>query len=810
MNNISAGVNPIIEKIALASNIPLKQVQSVLDLSSQGGTVAFIARYRKENTGGLDEVAIRDIINERDRVMDILDRQQTIIRSIEEQKKLSPELKVRILSTFNKLELEDIYAPYKKKKKTKADIARELGIEPFADSILKQRVEEGDYLKFARNYLDASKGLTDPELIVEHAVNIVTEIIAHDVELKKRLRAISFENGFIYSKKAVRFKEQKSKFDNYFDYKERIKNLTNPKSSHRVLAIQRGFNEKVLSIGVDVKAEPCLQIITDSYVKNQKSIFYPLLLKAIEFAYKDYLAPSIEADIFNELKNYADRAAISVFSKNVKDLLLQSPLGSKVTIGIDPGFKTGAKIALVGTSGNLLHHTTIYAVEPHNKVEESGKILLNLCSEYNVEAIAIGNGTASRETEKFVLDFISTNGLAEKIIVVVVNESGASIYSASDLAREELPGLDITFRGAVSIARRLQDPLAELVKIDPKSIGVGQYQHDVDQKYLQESLESVVEDCVNYVGVDLNTASPHLLAYVSGIGKVLSKSIIEYRLSNGLFKNRSELLNVPKLGDKAFEQCAGFLRIRDGENPLDNTGVHPEKYSFIEDICSKAGLEKSSILGNSEKISSLFSSEDAKQMLGEYTVKYIIDELNKPGRDPRTAFKKVEFHEGIKSLEDLKVGMMVNGVVTNITNFGVFVNIGVHDDGLIHISELTDNGFVNDPRQVLSLGQELNVRVLSVDIDKKQISLSMKKERPVKPQYNKSDRENLDRTSYDKKGVSNNRTSSRGGAKGSNKSYDKGSYKPKERVQARPRPPRVDPNSPFAVLAQLREKVTKK
>ncbi|MEI6079781.1 MAG: Tex family protein [bacterium] len=798
---MSTAFHPLVERIAGSVKIPSGKVDSVLNLSSQGGTVAFIARYRKEQTGGLDEVAIRDILHERDRILEILDRQQTIVKAIEEQKKLTPELKARIFATFDKTMLEDIYAPYKKRKKTKADIARELGIEPLADSILNQRIEEGDYLRFARSHLDPLKNLIDPAVVVEHAVNIVTEVIAHDVDLKKKLREFTFENGFIFSKKAPRFKEENSKFDTYFDYKEKVKNLINPKSSHRVLAIQRGFNEKTLSIGVEIQAQPCIDLISQAYVKNPKCIFYPLLVKAIETAYKEYLSSSIELDIFNELKNFADEAAINVFSKNVKDLLLQPPLGEKTILGMDPGFRTGCKLSVTGKGGELLDHVTIYPVEPHNKVEESEKIMLDLCTKYNVEAIAIGNGTASRETEKFAFDFLNKNSLSEKIICVVVNEAGASVYSASDVAREELPTLDITYRGAVSIARRLQDPLAELVKIDPKSIGVGQYQHDVDQKQLKESLEAVVEDCVNYVGVDLNTASPHLLAYVSGIGKTISKATVEYRNSNGLFKSRSEILAVPKLGEKVFEQAAGFLKIRNGANPLDNTRVHPEKYKLIEDICAKAGVTVSDILGKKEEIIKLFSSEEVVKEVGEYTVKDVIEELQKPGRDPRTSFKKIEFHEGLKSIGDLKTGMIVNGVVTNITNFGAFVNIGVHDDGLVHISELTDHGFVNDPRQVLSLGDEVKVKIIGLDVEKKQISLSIKQakvqekkpeQRPYRP---REDRRPQQRDS---------RPQQRDG-------------RPQQRDNRRPEPPRreprpvkVDPNSPFAVLAQIRDKVTKR
>lgn len=810
---MNQGIHPIVERIANGVGIPFNKVNAVLDLSSGGATVAFIARYRKEQTGGLDEVDVRTILLERDRILEILDRQETIIKAIDEQKKLTPELRSKILTTFNKLELEDIYAPYKKKKKTKADIARELGLEAFADTIMNQRIEEGEVLKLARAYLDPLKKLTEPEQVVEHALNIVIETIAHNVELKKNLRNHTFNSGAIYSKKAPRFKEEHSKFDTYFDYREPIKNLTNPKNSHRVLAVQRGFNEKVLSIGVDVAVEPCIEMIKAVYLKNPKSIFVELVVKAIESAYKDYLAPSIETDIFGELKELADKASIKVFSNNVKDLLLQSPLGEKVILGMDPGFRTGCKLTVTGKCGELLEYATIYPVEPHNKVEESEAVLKDLCTKHNVEAISIGNGTASRETEKFASEFLKKNDLKDKIICVVVNEAGASIYSASDVAREELPGVDITFRGAVSIARRLQDPLAELVKIDPKSIGVGQYQHDVDQKQLKESLEAVVEDCVNYVGVDLNTASPHLLAYVSGVGPGIAKAVVEYRTKNGKFKTRQDLLNVSKLGEKIFEQCAGFLRIRDGENPLDNTSVHPERYGIIESICQKAGVAINAVLGNKEEVLKLFSDPQVVSEMGEYTAKDVIEELKKPGRDPRSVFKKVEFHEGLNSIEDLKPGMIINGVVSNITNFGVFADIGVHVDGLIHISELSDRGPVRDPRDVVSLGSEVKVKVLEVDTVKKQISLSMK-------QANHQIREEA-----------KERTKVKNDAY--QKMFDEKIYdhsprpqqprpqqaRPQQRPQGqgnRPAPrkepvaPRVNPNSPFAKLMDIRNKVAKK
>jgi protein Tex len=780
-----SSIHPIVEIIASNVRTPINKVNSVLNLSSDGSTVAFIARYRKEQTGGLDEVKIRDILLERDKIFEILDRQQTIIKAINEQNKLTQDLKNKILKTFDKFQLEDIYAPYKKKRKTKADIAKDLGLEPFSDNILKQRLEEGDPLKIAEKYLNPIKKLTDANLILEHAVNIISEKIANDVDLKKQLRNLIFKNGSVYSKKSIKFKEEKSKFENYFKYNEKITNFMNPKNSHRVLAIKRGFAEKILSIGVNYNESDCINIINEKYITNPKTIFIKYINTAIEKALKDYMFPSIQVDIFNELKTYADKVAINVFARNVKDLLMQAPLGEKTVMGIDPGFRTGSKIAIVDKNGNFLDKATIYCNEPHKKIDEAKEILKSLIEKYKIEAVSIGNGTASRETDKFVTDLLEEIGKKDEVINVIVNEAGASIYSASDISRQELSGLDITFRGSVSIARRLQDPLAELVKIDPKSIGVGQYQHDVDQKELKNKLIAVIEDCVNYVGVNLNVASPSLLSYVSGLGDSLAKNICKHRLENGAFKTRNELINVTGLGEKAFEQASGFLRIRDCLNILDNTGVHPEKYEIVENLCKENDLSIKDLINDKNKIREIFTSDKVKEQLGEYTANDILKELELPGRDPRKEFKKVNFSEDIKEIKNLKIGMILNGVVTNITNFGVFVDIGVHEDGLVHISELTNKNFVKDPRDVVSLSEQIKVKVISIDIDKKQIGLSIKqtiaKPKPSpKPKQFKKDYRNKDKKFN----------------KSRNKNFD--------------RKPRVNPNSPFAVLADLKNKIDKK
>lgn len=801
----------IVEKIATGVNVPVEKVNAVLNLSSEGATVAFIARYRKENTGGLDEVYIRNILLERDKIVEILDRQQTIIKAIEEQKKLTKELKDKILNCFNKVELEDIYAPYKQKRKTKADIARELGIEPFADTIMRQRIDEGDYFKIARNYLEPLKKLVDVNEVIEHVTNIVVERIAHNVELKKTLRNFTFKNGLIASKKSVRFKEENSKYENYYDYKEKISNLMSPKNSHRILAVKRGFAEKVLSIGVEVGLAECIALIKSLVITNDKNIFMPILLNSIDLAYKNYLAPSIEIDIFNELKEYADKEAVSVFSKNAKDLLLQAPLGEKTVLGVDPGFRTGSKLALVSETGAFLETVTIYPVEPHKKVDEAKQILDFLCSKYNIYAIAIGNGTASREVLKFIDDYIKEKN--SNIISVVVNEAGASIYSASDVAREEFPDLDLTIRGSISIARRLQDPLAELVKIDSKSIGVGQYQHDVDQKVLQASLDAVVEDCVNFVGVDVNTASAELLSYVSGINSGLAKNLVEYRTKNGKINSRFDLVKIPRFSNKVFEQCAGFLRIRGGENALDNTAVHPERYQLLINICEKNKIDISELIGNEAKINEIFSDKTFLETMGEFTQKDILEELKKPGRDPRQSFKKVKFNDNVNSISDLKVGMILNGVVSNITNFGVFVDVGVHEDGLAHVSELTDKSFVKDPRDFVNLGEEVKVRVLEVDKVKNQISFSFKLEvpKPYVPQESQHQRQD---TRHDNRGYNNQ---SRDNRNQNNKNFDNRNqganrnFDNRKPVDTRPKekPIRVNPNSPFASLLSIRDKVKK-
>jgi len=803
----------IVEKIANNVKINIDKVNSVLNLSSEGSTVAFIARYRKENTGNLDEVNIRAILDERDKILKILDRQETIIKSIDEQKKLSKELKDKILTCFNKLELEDIYAPYKQKRKTKADLAKELGLEPFSDTIYRQRIEEGDYLKIARNYLDPLKKLTEVDKVVEHATNIIVEKIAHDVELKKLLRNLTFKSGFLSSKKAPKFKDENSKFDNFFDYKEKILNLKQAKNTHRVLAVLRGFSEKVLSINIEVSFNDCIDLIKSRIITNEKSIFLPIIKNAINLAYKNYMAPSIENDIFNELKEYADKEAVNVFAKNAKSLLLKAPLGEKPVIGIDPGFKSGAKVAVIDSNGMFVYNTTIYPVEPYNKIEEATIILKELCDKYNIFAIAVGNGTASRETLSFIDNFIKEYNL--NTISVSVNEAGASIYSASDIAREEFPNLDLTVRGAISIARRLQDPLAELVKIDSKSIGVGQYQHDVDQNLLKESLDAVVEDCVNFVGVDLNTASKELLSYVSGISLGLAGNIVEYRNTNGKIKSRQDLINISRFSSKVFEQAAGFLRIRDGINPLDNTAVHPERYEFLLNLFKNFSIDIKEIIGNEKKINELFSDKALKESLGEYTYKDIIEELKKPGRDPRESFKKISFNPNVSTIQDLKPNMILNGVVNNITNFGVFVDIGVHVDGLVHVSELTNKTFVKDPRDIVNLDAEVQVRVLEIDIDKKQLALSFildipnKIEKTYNPDFKNT---NIKDKPYDNfKNKDFKPTTNKDNLNKNSKFNNTSNYNKQNNTYNKPkeRPIRVNPNSPFASLLSIRDKVKK-
>lgn len=715
------------------ANIPVNSAAAVLTLAEEGATVPFIARYRKEQTGALDEVAIQNVIDGKERWDEIIKRQTFIVEEIERQGKLTDELKEKILSTFNLDSLEDIYLPYKQKRKTKATIAKEAGLEPFANWIWDcghglATPESGQTLEiFALAFYNPEKNINDAEAAVAGALDILTERLAETQELREFTRKTVFERGAGKSVKSEKAKEH-SKYERYFDHHEPIQSLLKPENSHRYLAMRRGWMEEELTLTIggapkDTDYDEMLLARFESAACTAPDAPGAELLKrAAKLALKAYVTPSIENEAHRELKEVADETAIKVFAENVRKLLLAAPFGSKAVLGVDPGVRTGCKLAVIDDSGKFLAHNVIY-LQSKSDQENAKKMLGAVTNNAKLRAIAVGNGTAGRETESFIRDALKEMGLS--IPVVMVNESGASVYSASAAAREEFPELDVTVRGAISIARRLQDPLAELVKIDPKSIGVGQYQHDVSQPALKKSLDLVVDSCVNAVGVNLNTASYHLLERVSGIGPAMAKKIVETRAANGLFTSRQQLLDIPRFSKKTFEQAAGFLRIPNAEHPLDNTGVHPERYPALEALAVRLGKNVADLTGAGVEV--IKQSEEFKSEVGEFTFGDIITELAKPGRDPREEFSGFAYREDIHEIKDLKLGMTCPGIVTNVTNFGAFVDIGVHQDGLVHISRLSDR-FVKDPRDVVSPGDRVSVRVIEVNLEKNQIALSMKSE----------------------------------------------------------------------------------
>jgi len=696
--------------IAKSLNVPMKGLVATIELLDEGGTVPFIARYRKEATGNLDEVQIRAIEEKLLYFRELEDRKATILASIQEQGKLTDDLKARITASLEKSEIEDLYLPFKPKRRTKATIAREKGFDPLAQYLWAQEPTATPLETYAATFGDAVEAL-------DGARHIVAEMISEDAAIRQSLRKIMFEEGVIVSRKIADAPDEQEKFKMYYDYREAVKAIP----SHRMLAIRRGETEGVLYFTIELDPLRPLSAIAGR-VHKQQGDWTPHLAQAIEDAWKRLLNTSIQGETRLELKQNADTEAIKVFRDNLKNVLLAPPAGQLAVLGIDPGIRTGCKIAVVDETGKFLAHDVIF---PRNAAEAM-RTLLGLIAKHGVRAIAIGNGTASRETEAFVRDFLKGHGLT--IFVVSVNESGASIYSASDIARQEFPDLDLTVRGAISIARRLQDPLAELVKLDPKSIGVGQYQHDVDQRQLHKSLEAVIESCVNRVGVDLNTASWALLRYVAGISERTAQKIVEFRNENGKFRSRVQLTAVPGIGPKTFEQAAGFLRIRDGENVLDVTGVHPESYPVVENIAAGLHVRIEQLIQNPELLGKV--AKDA----GNYTFNDILEELKKPGRDPRDKFVAPSFKDDVKEIADLKPGMKLEGVVTNVTKFGAFVDIGVHQDGLVHISELS-NHYVKDANDIVKVGQIVKVQVVSADTKTKRIALTMKSQQapPPKP-----------------------------------------------------------------------------
>ena len=702
--------------IAQTLIVPIRGLVAVIELLDDGGTVPFIARYRKEATGNLDEVQILNIEEKLAYFRELAERRETIFASIAEQGKLTGELKARIEATLDKSELEDLYLPYKPKRRTKATIAREKGLEPLAQYLWAQQRAAQPLASFAAGFVNAELGVAAVEEALEGARHIVAEWISEDADLRKALRQLVFDEGVIVSRKAMDAVDEQEKFKMYYEYKEPVKSIP----SHRMLAIRRGEGEDVLYFLIDVELERAIAIMK-RHLLRQPGDWTPQLELAIDDAWKRLLNSSIQGEIRLELKRRSDTEAIKVFRDNLYNLLLAPPAGPISVLGIDPGLRTGCKIAVVDETGKLLAHDVIYLhTSKHGNAEAAPK-LEALLRKHNVRAIAIGNGTASRETDAFVRDFLREKGI-ENIFSVTVSESGASVYSASAVARLEFPDLDLTVRGAISIARRLQDPLSELVKVDPKSIGVGQYQHDVDQRQLQESLESTIESCVNKVGVDLNTSSWTLLRFVAGITERTALNIVSYRNEKGSFRSRTQVLEVAGIGPKTFEQAAGFLRIRNGDNPLDMTAVHPESYPVVEQIAS---LLHTSIEQLIQQPQLLEQVDRSRLTAGAFTVNDILAELRKPGRDPRDKFVAPSFREEVRELADVQVGMVLEGVVTNVTKFGAFVDIGVHQDGLVHISELS-NRFIKEPSEAVKTGQIVKVKVLSVDAKAKRIALSIK------------------------------------------------------------------------------------
>lgn len=715
-------MNQIFKKIAEELNIRESQVEATVKLIDDGNTIPFIARYRKEVTGNLSDEILRDLGERLTYLRNLEKRKEEIIRLIDEQGKLTDELTVKIASTMVLSELEDIYRPYRPKKRTKATIAKEKGLEPLANIIYLQK-EKRDIYEIAKEFVNEEKGIETPELAIQGAQDIIAENIADNADYRKKIKSFCFREAVITTKAS---KEEKSPYEMYYDYKEPILKIP----SHRILAINRGEKEEFLKVKIEKPDEKILDYLKKQIIIDYKSQFNEILSVAIEDSYKRLIEPSIDREIRNDLTERSEEKAIKVFGKNAKQLLLQPPIKGMTVMGFDPAYRTGCKIAVIDHTGKLLATTTVYPTEPQNDVDGAKKELKQLIDKFNINMIAIGNGTASRESETFVSNMIKE--IDKEIYYAIVSEAGASVYSASKLATEEYPDINVSLRGAISIARRLQDPLSELVKIDPKAIGVGQYQHDVNQKKLSESLTGVVEDAVNSVGVDINTATPSLLSYVSGINNTIAKNIVKYRDENGEIKQRKDLLKVPKLGQAAFKQCAGFIRVFDGKNPLEITAVHPESYSVAEKLLTNLGFSVENIKEKSklEEIKTALSKVNVEKMseeleVGPLTLKDIIEELSKPGRDPRESLPKPILRSDVLKFDDLQEGMELTGTVRNITDFGAFVDVGVKHDGLVHISEMADR-YIKNPSEVVSVGDIVKVKVLSIDREKQKVSLTMK------------------------------------------------------------------------------------
>lgn len=700
--------------ISDATGIAERQVDATLSLLADGCTIPFISRYRKEATGSLDEVQVADINTRYDKLKDLEKRKQTILSTIEEQGKLTDELRARIDGSWNAVELEDIYAPFKPKKRTRAEMARQKGLEPLAEMILHQTFRPLN--KEAALYINKEKGVSSVEEALQGAKDIIAERVSENESARNKVRK-NFSFDAVITSKVAKGKEQEGeKFRDYFDFSEKLSRCP----SHRLLAMRRGEAEGFLKVSISGDDDRCIDRLLSQFVKND-SESADCVAEAVEDAFKRLLKPSVETEFAASSKEKADAEAIKIFVRNLEQLLMSPPLGQKRVLAIDPGFRTGCKLVCLDSEGNLLHNEAIFPHPPRDEKYKSGQKIRTLIELYHIEAISIGNGTASRETE----DFIHSLNLPDSIAVYVVSEDGASIYSASKVAREEFPDYDVTVRGAVSIGRRLMDPLAELVKIDPNSIGVGQYQKDVDQTELRRSLDQTVVSCVNKVGVNLNTASKHLLTYISGLGPAVAQNIVDYRAENGAFTARKELLKVPKLGPKAFEQCAGFLRIEGGKQPLDNSAVHPESYCIVEQMAKDKGCTVAQLMTDKSLREGINAADYVSDKVGRITIEDILHELDKPSRDPRKPLQKFEFDSTVKTLEDVRPGMVLPGIVTNITNFGCFVDVGVHVKGLVHISQMSDT-YVKDPTSIVALHQHVQVKVLDVDTARQRLSLSLR------------------------------------------------------------------------------------
>lgn len=724
--------NTVVQVIAAELNVKDAQIDAAINLLDEGATVPFIARYRKEATQGLDDTQLRTLDSRLSYLRELLERKATVLKSIDEQGKLTSELKNKIDAVENKTELEEIYLPYRPKRRTRGEIAKEAGLEPLALKLWQS--PETDPEQAAQDFLNPDKGVTEVKGALEGAKFILMEKFAEDADLLQKVRTYLQRNAHIKSSLVSGKEQEGAKYKDYFDHSEKLQSTP----SHRALAMFRGRNEGILQVGLDADPEKddndrrshCESIIADHVRLSPNKLAGKAgekwLTTLVQWTWRVKIMMYMETELFNQLRERADTAAIKVFADNLKDLLMAAPAGAKCTMGLDPGLRTGVKVAIVDATGKLLGTSTIFPHQPQNQWDKSVRTLANLCKQHKVELISIGNGTGSRETDKLVTELMKNNSEL-KLHKIMVSEAGASVYSASELAANEFPNLDVSLRGAVSIARRLQDPLAELVKIEPKAIGVGQYQHDVSQSQLSKSLDAVVEDCVNGVGVDLNMASPALLTHVSGLNKTLAQNIVKYRDENGAFKNRRQLLEVSRLGNKAFEQSAGFLRINasQGDNPLDSSSVHPETYPLVKKMIAQLATDVGALVGNEGEVNKLTASEFVDDKFGLPTVEDILEELKKPGRDPRPEFKTAQFKEGIEEIKDLKSGMILEGVVSNVANFGAFVDVGVHQDGLVHISSMTDK-FISDPREIVKAGDIVKVKVLDVDVERKRISFTMR------------------------------------------------------------------------------------